>query len=187
MPPAALAALRPPAAPPGGRARALCGAQCAFRRIEGGRVRARCGARRSFGRIGWCYFVNRWTARGGPCQSSGVGNQAQQGLRSAVSSERPEGRMPEGSVRRDGMGHPEPRHPGCRSVGIDLSKCLREIGDSSAVDARRRVCEPFGEEICHARPPTSCHLGDRLGDHRRWLGAGRRRVHAPRSAARDHS
>ena len=53
-------------------------------------------------------YVNYWTARGCPCQSSGVGNRAQQGLRSEVSSERPEGRMPAGSVRRDGTGNPEP-------------------------------------------------------------------------------
>ena len=81
----ALAALRPPAAPPGGR------------------VRARSGARRSFRRIRSVLPepLNRWTARGGPCQSSGVGNRAQPTnppaadrcpLRSEVSFERPEGR-----------------------------------------------------------------------------------------------
>jgi hypothetical protein len=52
-------------------------------------------------------IAHPWTAQARPCQSSGVGNRAQQGLRSEVSSERPEGRMPEGSVRRDGRGEPE--------------------------------------------------------------------------------
>jgi hypothetical protein len=60
----------------------------------------------------------RWTARGCPCRSSGVGNRAQQGLRSEVSSERPEGRMPAGSVRRDGTGSPEPASPRTWRTGV---------------------------------------------------------------------
>ncbi len=56
---------------------------------------------RSFGRSG-----PSLSGRGSPCQSSGVGNRAQQGLRSEVSFERADGRMPAASVRRDGTGYP---------------------------------------------------------------------------------
>ena len=45
---------------------------------------------------------------GGPCRSSGGGNRAQQGLRTAVSCERMEARRAGVSVRRVGMGNPEP-------------------------------------------------------------------------------
>ena len=50
-------------------------------------------------------------SRGSPCQSSGVGNRAQQGLRSEVSSERAEAWRAEARVRRDGTGSPEPASP----------------------------------------------------------------------------
>jgi hypothetical protein len=41
--------------------------------------------------------------------STALETEAQAGCRSEVSIERPEGRMPVGSVRRDGTGNPDPR------------------------------------------------------------------------------
>jgi hypothetical protein len=117
MPPAAFAALRPPAAPPGGRARARSGARRAFRRICPLLPVALDGS-------GWPVPRSR------PCW------QAQAGCRSAASMERPEGRMPVGSVRATGTGHPEPASPTTRPEPA-LRKAPRSAARTTRGGSRR--------------------------------------------------
>ena len=178
MPPAALPGLRPAAAPPGGRARSRSGAQPAFRRIW-----PPCGGRHLARRmgLGWradsadhkpAAIFRQWTARGCPCQSSGVGNRAQQGLRSEVSSERPEGRMPAGSVRRDGTGNPEPTP---RDVRATPSRVTEAAARWRRAASWRRGCRRCSRSLRSSRPRT------------RWPGArrlsARRRARAGRGRA----
>jgi hypothetical protein len=130
MPPAALAA-RGPSAPAAGRTsgrpcscaerRAACvpmnrtaalltadGAALPMHRSGGHPARRMpVGVASGFGGPQARGYFRLWSARGCPCQSSGVGNRAQQGLRSEVSSERPEAR--DGRRERPARWHGQPR------------------------------------------------------------------------------
>jgi hypothetical protein len=97
-----------------------------------------------------CRFLNRWAARGCPCQSSGVDGRAQPGWRSEASIERPEGRMPAGSVRRDGMDSPEPASPWS----------VRATGSRNPSPAPTRPQGAFGGMARAA--PSLRHPGQRL-------------------------
>ncbi len=133
MAPAVLPPLRPPVAPPGSRARGRC---------DIGRPSNRGAVERV--RVTSLAFPWGDPARGCPCRGAGVGGRAKPGWRSEGYIERPEGRRPEGSVRRCGTGNPELRWALTRHVA--QPPCFD-------IDADRGVCESPPLEIPHATHP----------------------------------